>query len=162
MINNRGYANVVQVDNNTERQTESVTKSTTESETESVAYGLVYQLSSSDEKRLDINEGVPFAYTKEHLSTEFWPARQDNEMIDISDDPQLLKMLVYIDRDRTKDEAPKQEYIYRMNMGINDAVGLGLPQEYVKRVMRPFIPEKAEQDVKALAEKQALAFEDEA
>jgi hypothetical protein len=37
---------------------------------------------------------------------------------------------------------PREEYVYRMNMGIHDAVERGVPIEYVERYMRPFIPDE--------------------
>lgn len=74
-------------------------------------------------------------------------------------------MLVYIDRKRVTDDKPKEEYVYRMNRGIDDAITMGVPVAYVKEVMRPFIP--AEEDAgnrKSLEEKarkQAVEFVDE-
>ena len=65
-------------------------------------------------------------------------------------------MLVYIDRKRVTDDKPKEEYVYRMNRGIDDAIKMGVPKAYVEEVMRPFIP--AEKDVKgrkSLEEKEA-------
>lgn len=72
-------------------------------------------------------------------------------------------MLVYIDRNRTVDAKPKKEYVYRMNMGILDALSEGVPKGYVEGVLRRFVPaeQRDEEDVRALAEKQALAFKDE-
>ena len=49
-----------------------------------------------------------------------------------------------------------------MNMGIKDAVKAGVPPAYVEKVMRKYIPEKDDGDLKEMAEKQALVFEDEA
>ena len=58
--------------------------------------------------------------------------------------------------------APKREYIYRMNKGIDDAVDEGVPEKYVEKVMRKFIPESGvEEDVVEVARKQAVEFEGE-
>jgi hypothetical protein len=45
--------------------------------------------------------------------------------------------LVYIDSVAEEGE-PKEEYIARINNGIRDA---GLPDEYVTRYLRSFVPE---------------------
>jgi gamma-glutamylcyclotransferase len=45
IINDRGYANVVQT-----------------SEKKDVVWGLVYRLQAEDERRLDLNEGVPVCH----------------------------------------------------------------------------------------------------
>ena len=123
-------------------------------------YGLVYDLTSSDEDRLDRNEGVPFAYTKAIIAIEFWESK-DGKAVNVSSQGMTKDVLVYIDRERVVDDVPQQEYIYRMNMGIKDAVdGAGVPLAYVQKVVRPFIPEQAKKEVEGLAWKQALDFED--
>ena len=79
-------------------------------------------------------------------------------------------MLVYIDRERTAPSEPKEEYVYRMNKGIDDALALGVPKKYVDEVMRKFIPEggsggdgdgNGDGEVAAKALRQATQFEDE-
>jgi gamma-glutamylcyclotransferase len=147
IISERGYANVVEVRNSTH---------TNETDDHEV-WGLVYELSKSDEERLDLNEGVPYAYTKENLDVELWEPKNENktdEFIDVSKDHQSKKMLVYIDRKRTREFKPKNEYIYRMNRGIEDALKLGVPQSYVDRVLRKFIP--VDETLKEAELKQAL------
>jgi gamma-glutamylcyclotransferase len=70
-------------------------------------------------------------------------------------------MLVYIDRNRTEPEIPKREYVYRMNMGIRDAMAEGMPADYVNDVLRKFIPDKEDESVARFAKQQAVFFEDE-
>ncbi|KAG8628334.1 hypothetical protein KVT40_004207 [Elsinoe batatas] len=147
IINDRGYANVVGV-------------SEADMTTIDYSYGLLYCLSPSDEARLDGNEGVPVAYTKEYLEVDFWESRE-GKPVDHSEKSEKVKMLVYISRDRTKPDKPKHEYIYRMNQGIVDAVASGVPQSYVDDVLRNYIPDKSDNKVVALAQKQALRFQDE-
>ncbi|KAH0122662.1 hypothetical protein KCU67_g17944, partial [Aureobasidium melanogenum] len=130
MINDRGYANVVQVKS----------PSSIEPNYANVVYGLVYSLQPSDEEKLDINEGVPFAYTKEDLPVSFWAKEKEDEPVDLHKPAKKQDMLVYISRDHVTDSDPKHEYIYRMNMGIHDALKEGVPDEYVQEVMRKFIP----------------------
>ena len=124
-------------------------------------YGLVYELTSSDEGALDKNEGVPYAYTKEILCVEYWVSKEEDRAVKVTDEGEMLRVLVYIDRIRTKEYVAKDEYVYRMNMGISDGVNSGLPLDYVQKVMRPFIPNEVNQGVQNLARKQALSFEDE-
>lgn len=144
MINDRGYANVVYAPG-----------------TDSHVYGHVYRLAPSDERALDRNEGVPFAYTKEILSVELWVLQDNGIPGNVKGRPEKREMLVYIDRKRIEDDRPKEEYIHRMNMGIEDGVKHGIPNEYFDRVLRPVIPAKANNDFKDLAIQQALEFKDE-
>ena len=153
MINERGYANVVKISEQADILPGSNITIT------NVSYGLVYTLQSKDEDALDINEGVPVAYEKDYFRTDFWPVRKDGRPIDVRDEPEKLdNMLVYINRKQVTDSKPKEEYIYRMNMGIKDAVKQGIPQAYVDKTMRPFIPEGDYDNVRNVAEQQALAF----
>lgn len=100
IINARGYANIV-----------AIASSNDSDSTET--YGLVYEMQPLDEARLDVNEGVPEAYTKEMMEVEFWSAE---EPLVPSDGPaqRRIEALVYIDRKRIKDDIPQREYIYRM------------------------------------------------
>lgn len=160
IINDRGYANVVEVTDS---------NSTSMSPYDDVVFGLVYSLEAEDEKRLDKNEGVPVAYTKEMLQCEFWPSDTEHK-VDTSKDPEKKEdMLVYIDRNRVQPDKPREEYIYRMNQGITDAVKLGVPEEYVRDVMRKYIPAQEDDDGKEgerekmaeFARGQAAEFRDE-
>ncbi len=116
IINARGYANVVPSPGD-------------------LVYGLLYNLSEEDEESLDINEGVPYAYVKRNIDVEFW-----GEGSALEGKGKVVRGLVYVDEKRVLEGTPKEEYVYRMNMGISDAVGKGVPVEYVDRYMRPFIP----------------------
>jgi len=153
MINERGYANVVEVP--WARGMDSDIPTT------NVSYGLVYILKADDERRLDSNEGVPVAYTKEWLSVDFWPSSGDGKAVNVTHRAEKRDMLVYINRHQIQDSTPKKEYIYRMNMGIKDAVAQGVPQAYVDESMRPFIPDQNDTTAREQAERQALLFEDE-
>jgi len=160
MINDRGYANIVSMN------TTSAPPNNTH-----VVYGLVYSLEKEDERRLDLNEGVPVAYTKEYLECDFWSAGEASAPLDkhkkvnTSETPSNKRdMLVYIDRNRTAPDEPRKEYVYRMNQGISDAVKLGVPQEYVDDVMRKYIPKKkadGDDEVGEFARGQAAQFRDE-
>ena len=146
IINDRGYANIVQTN-----------------EPSDLVYGLVYTLTPDNEERLDRNEGVPRAYTKEIIPIEFWSLKAGEEVdLGSGDCTGIQKdMLVYINRVRVEGDKPKAEYIHRMNLGVRDAVKIGMPQAYVDNVIRQFIPAEGDGEAKAVAEKQALWFEDE-
>lgn len=113
IINNRGYANVVR-------------------SPKDLVYGLVYEISPSDEASLDRSEGVPWAYTKESMEIELQRAEGGEKV--------AVQSLVYIDKRRVEEGEPLEEYVHRMNMGINDAVKKGLPEWYIKKYMRGSIP----------------------
>ena len=160
LINERGYANVVST-------SETPTHPSLSTNYSDVVYGLVYSLLPSDESGLDKNEGVPIAYTKELLPCAFWPSATQ-EKANTSEPPfETRNMLVYIDRNRTSPDDPRDEYIYRMNQGIRDAMERGVPEEYVKDVMRKFIPEEVDEgdgkkeEISEFAMTQAARFKDE-
>lgn len=144
IIYSRGYANVI----------------SSKPKNNDVVYGLAYSLTPNDEARLDVNEGVPVAYTKEVLEVDFWPSH-DMERVNVSSTPTTRRMLVYINRNDTAEAPPKSEYIDRMNMGINDAVKLGIPKSYIEEHLRPFIPKRDMNGIGKLAMQQALEFNDE-
>ncbi|ORY09526.1 hypothetical protein BCR34DRAFT_568319 [Clohesyomyces aquaticus] len=174
IINSRGYANVVEVEKDeavVEEGAQSKEKAEVEDGTEGkekyedVVFGLVYELKAEDERRLDLNEGVPEAYTKEDLECRIWRGKE-GKRVDVGKSlDEKVKMLVYIDRKRVTDSTPKKEYVYRMNMGIKDALNQGVPKKYVEQVMRRFIPEEEEKEVdgvgKRFALEQAKRFVDE-
>ena len=119
IINSRGYANVVPAPGD-------------------VVYGLAYALGGADEARLDAYEGVPDAYGKEVMEVEFWaegraPGREEGV---------VRSGLVYVDGERVGEGWAREEYVRRMNRGIEDAVGRGVPVGYVRRVLRRFVPEE--------------------
>jgi hypothetical protein len=165
IINDRGYANVVPSTSTSTPNHQAKKKQAHDYKTE--VYGLVYSLQPSDEARLDKNEGVPVAYTKELLECDFWASDSTEHKLDTSKPPseKAKKMLVYIDRKRTEPSTPRQEYVYRMNRGIKDAVRLGVPEGYVSGVMRSFIPEEGkgeeEKEMERFARGQAAEFRDE-
>lgn len=85
--------------------------------------GVVYELSKADVLNLDCFEGVAQgAYRK--------------EMLAVTVGGRDLICLVYVDP-IIECGKPKVEYIARINNGIHDA---GLPDEYIARYLRPFIP----------------------
>lgn len=158
LITTRGYANVVESKN--------ASSEGEEEEDKDEVWGMVYTLSPADESQLDKNEGVPVAYTKEYLPCEFWHANSPHTKIDVTRSmTDRRDMLIYVDRQRTSPGTPREEYIYRMNRGIEDAVGCGVPGAYVEGVVRGYIPEdeggEGKGGVEELARGQARGFRDE-
>jgi hypothetical protein len=150
IIYDRGYANIVEI-------VEDEAKAKHDHSHE--VWGLVYSLEPGDERRLDVNEGVPFAYTKEYLECDFWAA-ENGHRPDRSERPEKIDMLVYINRKLTTPSESKEEYVYRMNKGIKDAVKEGVPKDYIKQVLRKFIPDVEDPSVAEVAGKQALQFQE--
>jgi len=104
IISSRGYANII--------------KSPTD-----VVYGVVYEISVSDEAHLDVSEGVRVgSYYKEFLHLEVGGS--------------YTNCLVYIDPIVDEGE-PGGAYIIRINLGIEDAK---LPSEYVQNSIRKYVP----------------------
>lgn len=117
IINERGYANIIPSSGD-------------------IVYGLVFELSASDERSLDRYEGS--TYEKQHIPIDL---ASKNDVVN----SHSVKSLIYVDVERkTERRHPVEEYIYRMNMGIRDALKEGIPASYIKKYLRPFIPELAE------------------
>jgi len=127
IINQHGVATIVQSENDH-------------------VWGLVYDLTENDEATLDINEDVPFSYVKKYLEITLWDATVADD-VDVSiplgsSEGRTISGLVYVDEERTDERLPREEYIYRVGMGIEDAVANGVPVEYFEKYVRPFIPKK--------------------
>lgn len=152
IINARGYANIVREsedidtqkddDGGVEKVDEQKGKSRMEEDTEeSQVYGMLYLLPVEDEERLDRYEGVPWAYEKLHIEAS-WVSntdRVDGEEQQVEEELTPVKVLAYVDRQRVTEGRPKEEYVERMEMGIEDAVeNWGMSEEYADRVMRRF------------------------
>lgn len=162
MINERGYANVVH---------DPFYDASSEAEISNNVWGLVYRLTADDERRLDINEGVPSAYEKKMHTVEFWPSDGAPSSADpqasifsaanVRDHPTEITALVYIDQSRVVESKPQDEYVVRMNKGIEDAVRMGVPEYYVRKILRKFIPaSEGTEEARQLAEQQAKNFQD--
>jgi len=102
IITSKGYANIIQ------------------SETDEV-YGVIYEISESDEHTLDYWEIEKAGYRKETVEVEF--------------EEQTLKCLVYVDSNEEEGQ-PKKEYMERIMKGLSDS---NLPKEYMDRYIRKFI-----------------------
>ena len=103
IITKRGYANVV--------------KSSDED-----VWGIIYEISMSDEDKLDVYEGVSKkCYVKENL--------------DILMDGKIQNCLTYVDP-TTEEGVPTSTYANTIDEGLCDSK---LPEEYVEKHLRPKI-----------------------
>lgn len=132
IVNERGYANVVP---------------TAGDGSGGGVYGVLYRLGSPAEKRrLDQYEGVPWAYEDLVLDVELVDSGGITAAAaaDAAGAKTTVQALVYVDRLRVSPAAPKDEYVARMNLGIDEATAeWGLPGDYVRDVMRRYIPAPA-------------------
>ncbi|KAI0400815.1 hypothetical protein F4802DRAFT_583663 [Xylaria palmicola] len=143
IINERRYANIVP---NASPHTPHI-----EPTDATGVYGLVYRLHPADEVKLDICEGVGFAYDRQMLevawadisassSTHGKAEARPGEGSTLQA-PGKLQTLVYVDSVNVNPSAPWDEYVDRMNAGIQEASEQwGMPAAYVDGVIRPYIP----------------------
>lgn len=147
-INERGYANVIPLEGHW-------------------VDGLVYEIDKVDEAKLDINEGVSKnAYTKQYLDVNLYRAdsalyrRPTSWIVDKGGPAKIVRqardpgnhkpteadahwvqeVLVYISETYIQDSDPKDEYVNRINFGLNDARALGMEADYITNCIRPSIP----------------------
>jgi gamma-glutamylcyclotransferase len=90
---------------------------------------MLYALESTDEVRLDRAEGVPYAYTKHILEIELIAPAEGK-----------VSALVYVDERRRGEGVCLEEYVGRVNCGVEDATQKGMERWYVERYIRPFVP----------------------
>ncbi|KAF4969678.1 hypothetical protein FSARC_3124 [Fusarium sarcochroum] len=144
IINARGFANIVQLpiddddtpDAEENRQlTAKGKEKATKEEEDSGVYGLLYLVPPEDEERLDGHEGVPWAYQKFQVDVKWASAKKDED--------ETLRALVYVDGMRVEEDVPRDEYVGRMEAGIEDVVeNWGMNEEWADRIMRRFWAEE--------------------
>ena len=98
-----------------------------------IVYGLVFELTAADEKSLDGYEGP--TYEKLYFPIHLIPR-------DDAANKRSVKSLIYVDVERKGEGKPSEEYIYRLNMAIRDALKEGIPADYIKKYLRQFVPER--------------------
>ena len=121
IINERGYANIVRADDDDDDDDDS----------QSEVYGLLYLLPPDDEAALDGYEGVPQAYKKYKIDLL---RVRDERGRDLPDE-QRVTALVYVDDVRKGASVPREEYVKRMEVGIEEAVeDWGMGEEYAEEL----------------------------
>ncbi|KAK4213459.1 hypothetical protein QBC37DRAFT_422929 [Rhypophila decipiens] len=141
-INQRGFANIIPSPGN-------------------CVHGLVYWLSSSsdDEARLDRSEGVHRGcYSKVSLPMIVYPASDEMRTRRIVDRGGAVavgnsrreksgrmenNVLVYMSETYVQRGEPREEYIRRINAGIEDGVAMDIPKAFFENVVREYIPERS-------------------
>ncbi|PGH02328.1 hypothetical protein AJ79_07668 [Helicocarpus griseus UAMH5409] len=166
IICERGYANVLPPNSISSPAQSKDGDGDQESHSDDVVYGVLYEMTREDENLLDGYEGVDHSappappdapvgrdkrpneqgngsYNKWYVSATVveWLADEEVEGSKGLRGKEEQKVLVYVDEHRVTEGPPKKEYIARMNRGIREAEALGLPVDWVQRVMRKFIPE---------------------
>ncbi|KAF8316334.1 hypothetical protein DL93DRAFT_2078052 [Clavulina sp. PMI_390] len=151
IINQRGVATIVPSDPNSA------------DDKGNHVFGLAYDLAEIDEETLDINEGVPFQYIKEYMRVRLWDGRKVDDagvpiIPDVSTDigSEEVDALVYVDVKRITEGKPREEYIYRMGMGIRDGIAKGIPKSYFDKFLRGFIPEKGNEELDEVAKPRVI------
>lgn len=85
-------------------------------------------------------EGAPRIYDKKIHPVQLRTSPGDGETAT----KKTIDALVYIDTASTSPDVPKTEYIHRINMAMQDGLKNGVPQSYIDKYIRPFIPTPAE------------------
>ncbi|KAI6352382.1 hypothetical protein MCOR25_009451 [Pyricularia grisea] len=161
IVNERGFANVMptgalahEVDMMRRKGTLSPVAESLDIGAEEGVWGVLYHLCPEDEKMLDITEGAGFACIKYYADVEvLLPARPRSAASSSTSSSQneseaearsyMVPALIYVDRHRVKPSMPREDYVARMNRGIEEAQArYGLPEGYVQRAIRPFIPSR--------------------
>jgi gamma-glutamylcyclotransferase len=101
-------------------------------------YGFVYEIGPQDEESLDGCEGVPLVYEKKVIPIKLKLTTSSGD--DETATKRIIEAIVYVDFVRTTRDVPRTEYVHRINMGLKDALPRGIPQSYVDKYIRPFIP----------------------
>ncbi|KAG5729062.1 hypothetical protein E4T56_gene15686 [Termitomyces sp. T112] len=96
-----------------------------------IVYGMIYTLTPEDEAKLDGYEGVPYNYLKYTLPVKVLKGEGQGTSIDA---------LVYVDVERLDEGPPRHEYIARINHAFKDGKREGIPQTYIDKYIRKFIP----------------------
>jgi len=96
-----------------------------------IIYGFMYELTAKDVHSLNGYEG-------NHYERQTIPVQLVNKKNKHS--KRALESLIYVDVENKSESQPKREYIHRMNMGIADALQEGIPNDYIDKYLRIFIP----------------------
>ncbi|EME45918.1 hypothetical protein DOTSEDRAFT_168118 [Dothistroma septosporum NZE10] len=105
-------------------------------------WGSLSFLSPRDEAGLDESEGVPWAYEKKWVEVERMNA-------DGSGTGAMVKVMTYVDTARPDEGTIMGDYVIWIHKEIRDARGFGLPDAYVERYLRPWIPAMTREELKS-------------
>lgn len=146
IINERGYANIVRVDQSPPQQQQQQQQGgkgkerqqdDDDAHADARVYGLLYLLPQDDEAALDGYEGVPHAYKKYRVDLFRITDELGRDVASVGGDgeAQRVTALVYVDDERTIGNVPREEYVGRMDSGLEEAVGdWGMPLGYAEEL----------------------------
>ncbi|KAK9900586.1 hypothetical protein P389DRAFT_14880 [Cystobasidium minutum MCA 4210] len=123
-----------------------------------VVYGSIAFLSSRDEAALDNSEGVPHHYEKRDVTVTRIDG-QGKEMLRSDGSTQSVTAMTHIDVQRSGTGKGENDYLFWINRAISDASKEGLPQAYVEKYMRPFVPAKEETEEDQLTNMVRLSYD---
>lgn len=104
-----------------------------------MVYGALYFLSPRDEAGLDESEGVPWLYEKQAHEVERSEA-------DGNATGQRVAAMTYVDVQRPDEGVIMPDYVVWINKAIKEAKPFGLPDEYVEKYIRQYIPLASKED----------------
>ncbi|PVH94888.1 hypothetical protein DM02DRAFT_601767 [Periconia macrospinosa] len=130
-------------------------------------WGTIYDMSVEDEKTLDAYEGVDWSaplatedglgtnvvrpteqgigrHNKVYVKVEVVHWRDESWRERLWQNDKQFMALAYPDEYRKEPGMIRPNYIGRMNRAIQEAVALGLSQEWIAKVVRPSVPEGIE------------------
>lgn len=105
-----------------------------------VVYGALYFLSPADEAAMDEAEGVPYHYQRQHH--EVMRVNADG-----SESEQKVNALMYIDSERLDDGEIMPDYVVWIQKAVRDAKPFGLPDDYVEKTIKPWLPAKTGDEI---------------
>jgi gamma-glutamylcyclotransferase len=107
-----------------------------------VVFGLLYRLEPDDEAALDQYEGVPRAYQKFMVVVKAWTVgalqqwrTQTGSRPTMFPLPEDVQALVYASQIYRDPGNPTEEYIQRLQTGVDQAIELGLPRDWLTEVI---------------------------
>ncbi|KAF2669259.1 hypothetical protein BT63DRAFT_439964 [Microthyrium microscopicum] len=106
-------------------------------------YGMVYELTDEDVNNMDRFDDVPNCYVKEEAEIELWQRKEGQTgKLDILRRGKRVRVMFYCDRTHVTPSPDTifRAYSYKMNQGIIDALGEGIPEGYINKCVRPFVP----------------------
>jgi gamma-glutamylcyclotransferase len=104
---------------------------------ENVVWGILYNIRPFDEELLDKQESIPWAYSKSDMDVEAVSYTEDGR----GTRREVVRALVYIDRERVQESYPWPEFITKMNNGIQEAAERGVPRMWIDKVVKIYLVE---------------------
>ncbi|KAJ4115319.1 hypothetical protein NW768_011171 [Fusarium equiseti] len=126
--------------------------------------GLLYEITATDERALDRNEGVSKGFYQKHIAKvsvqphdKYTDFNTDGLALllkqlrqEVGNDDRVTRRspwskvsaLIYVSENYTKDGPAREEYIPRMRNAISDAVFLGVSKPFVNKYIVPYLQQE--------------------